>query len=671
MKKSFKILLSLGILSLTLTGCGGGGDHEHTWADPTYTWADDYSSCTAERVCTQDSTHKESETSNSTYSVITPATEDGDGLGRYTATFANNAFDTQYHDVGIPSTHTHSFSDEWSYDDIYHWHASTCGHDIVSSKDVHKMELVSLETISPSFDKKTERCLVCLMERITEVDMVNISFVAENEEHFHERIIKETSVSKPSDPIKFGKAFVGWFVDPEFAVEYDFSLPVVEDITLYAKFDYYYGFVEYNGKKTSWNDLVRNGNIVINNGIVASTNFEGFSSGILAIPSSVDGVGKLSFKDNQCIEELVISDSVAISKSSFCLMLSLKKAVLLPGIEEIGRTSFAECENLEEVILPSSLKTIRENAFALDHKLASIELPVGIEVICNNAFGECPITYFHVPSSIKRLEDPFYSSFENDYQVLEKLEIEGLELSADYSSRNELSINLSWTKNLPNLKEIIINGVVKTSTEKSDNSGVYEHNDYFTYDGVLYSETYLDTSEKKELTLFTYPQAREDETIEILDGTSSASIINSNVKYVNIPTGLLYFTMPDNKSVVEINNLHISYGDLSSIFGHTRITGSIVNGEYVPESLKKVVISDDSTTIGGYYFYNCEHIAEITIGHGINRIEDFVFGRCSSLTTVNYNGTKDEWNSIYKTDYWKSQISFNKVHCLDGDVAIS
>ena len=35
------------------------------------------------------------------------------------------------------SSHSHSYADAWSYDDTYHWHASTCGHDVVSGKAEH------------------------------------------------------------------------------------------------------------------------------------------------------------------------------------------------------------------------------------------------------------------------------------------------------------------------------------------------------------------------------------------------------------------------------------------------------------------------------------------------------------------------------------------------------
>ncbi len=105
MNKHLKLFVSLGFLILTLTSCGGGSNnsstHEHTWGSPTYTWTSDYSSCTAERVCSGDTSHKETETANSTYVVVTEPTEESEGLGRYTATFTNTAFTTQTHDIDI------------------------------------------------------------------------------------------------------------------------------------------------------------------------------------------------------------------------------------------------------------------------------------------------------------------------------------------------------------------------------------------------------------------------------------------------------------------------------------------------------------------------------------------------------------------------------------------
>lgn len=86
--------------------------HKHTWCGPTYNWASDYSCCTAERVCSSDATHKETETKNSTYEVTTPATETTNGVGTYSVTFTNPAFKTQTHDIILDKLESSNQNDE-------------------------------------------------------------------------------------------------------------------------------------------------------------------------------------------------------------------------------------------------------------------------------------------------------------------------------------------------------------------------------------------------------------------------------------------------------------------------------------------------------------------------------------------------------------------------------
>ena len=90
--------------------------HTHVWGEPTYKWADDGKSCTAERVCTKDDTHKETATATITSAVKTPATETEKGWTTYTATFTESWAAEQTKDVQdipvlipIPTTYTVTF----------------------------------------------------------------------------------------------------------------------------------------------------------------------------------------------------------------------------------------------------------------------------------------------------------------------------------------------------------------------------------------------------------------------------------------------------------------------------------------------------------------------------------------------------------------------------------
>ena len=67
----------------------------HAYGESTYTWNEDKTECTAERVCTRDASHKETETAKTTNSVTKESTCEQAGERTYTATFTNTAFAEQ------------------------------------------------------------------------------------------------------------------------------------------------------------------------------------------------------------------------------------------------------------------------------------------------------------------------------------------------------------------------------------------------------------------------------------------------------------------------------------------------------------------------------------------------------------------------------------------------
>ena len=54
--------------------------------------------------------------------------------------------------------HVHTFSDEWTYNETKHWHASTCGHDVRSDEENHTFEL--REDMSTDYTT-VEECSIC------------------------------------------------------------------------------------------------------------------------------------------------------------------------------------------------------------------------------------------------------------------------------------------------------------------------------------------------------------------------------------------------------------------------------------------------------------------------------------------------------------------------------
>ena len=71
----------------------------HSYGSPTYTWSADGKTCTAKRVCSNNSSHTETATATITSAVKTAATCAEKGTTRYTATFSVSWASTQTKDV--------------------------------------------------------------------------------------------------------------------------------------------------------------------------------------------------------------------------------------------------------------------------------------------------------------------------------------------------------------------------------------------------------------------------------------------------------------------------------------------------------------------------------------------------------------------------------------------
>ncbi len=75
----------------------------HAWGEVGYTWAEDNSSCTAERVCSRDASHKETETVKPTELITKEPSCTEAGEKSLSASFTNEAFAAQSKTAEIPA----------------------------------------------------------------------------------------------------------------------------------------------------------------------------------------------------------------------------------------------------------------------------------------------------------------------------------------------------------------------------------------------------------------------------------------------------------------------------------------------------------------------------------------------------------------------------------------
>ncbi len=135
-------------------------------------------------------------------------------------------------------SHEHTFSSEWEYDDKFHWHPCTCGHDIRNEEE-HIMTSTVVEPTETTPGYTLQTCIRCFYQRkINEIDPLGYTVTWKN----YDGEVLETDFgvqdgsmpsydrekpTKPSDD-RYSYVFIGWTPELE---------PVHSDVTYVACFE--------------------------------------------------------------------------------------------------------------------------------------------------------------------------------------------------------------------------------------------------------------------------------------------------------------------------------------------------------------------------------------------------------------------------------------------------
>lgn len=106
--------------------------------------------------------------------------------------------------------------------------------------------------------------------------------------------------------------------------------------------------------------------------------------------------------------------------------------------------------------------------------------------------------------------------------------------------------------------------------------------------------------------------------------------------------------------------------ELESVTFGNKIT-TIGFGAFWQCKLTSVTIPDGVTVIEHSAFGSCDELTSVTIPKSVTSIGNSAF-MCKLLNSINYSGTKADWDKITKEDY-----AFNyteTVHCSDGDLIL-
>jgi len=146
------------------TAYGALDANGHDWSQPSYDW--NGTSCTAERVCSRDGSHKETETVTAAVTVTQHQSCLLDELSTYTASFQNTAFAAQTKENVVTANKLgHDFeSGTWQSDGDHHWKkCSRCDVTDEANKAPHNWDagVIKTQPTCTTAGEKTYTCTVC------------------------------------------------------------------------------------------------------------------------------------------------------------------------------------------------------------------------------------------------------------------------------------------------------------------------------------------------------------------------------------------------------------------------------------------------------------------------------------------------------------------------------
>lgn len=160
------------------------------------------------------------------------------------------------------------------------------------------------------------------------------------------------------------------------------------------------------------------------------------------------------------------------------------------------------------------------------------------------------------------------------------------------------------------------------------------------------------------------PEDNLEDIDESMDEIQKPSFINEE-----LTIAIFQSPVDSSRAALNLNDLQKDenkelYGYQENIFDGTRINDAAFG---LSNTLCKFIVPSEVTSIGECAFYGCSLLSDINIPISVTSIEPDAFANSQSLTVINYAGTMEQWNSIFKGEDWNYNISpICTIYCNDG-----
>ena len=314
----------------------------------------------------------------------------------------------------------------------------------------------------------------------------------------------------------------------------------------------------------------------------------------------------------------------ALARTSF---FSSGDLIKNKNIVHIGKYAFQDT-NIHDMNITENIKEISEGAFSNCHKLERVEFSSSLETIGDYSFEFCEsLNTIRIPNQVKRI----------GLGAFAHVPFESITAPFTGESRTSNRYVGYWfgAKNPEESDSYVPNTLKSVSIRES----VTDIPDYCYFGCESYVEQYLKDG---IVSIGKYAFAK----------CHSLSLhgIPDSVKTI----GEGAFKECENVKIERFPNGTEAIGDYAFQYN---------------SSLKNVLLPAYLKTLGKYAYASC-NLTSVTIQRNIESIGDYAFYGNQSLSSIEFFGTKEQWNAVQKGSNWAYATFANYVKCYDGNVAI-
>ena len=353
-------------------------------------------------------------------------------------------------------------------------------------------------------------------------------------------------------------------------------------------------------------------------------------------------------KEYEEVTSIEIPETVTvIGYCQFYGFNNLKNITIPNSVTTIGYSAFANCENLTDIIIPSSVTTIESGVFQHCDSLIiyceTTSKPSGWSSYWN--YDERPV-YYGITKDNKVEKDGIIYVIKNDEAIVTRyvgnatnitipstIELNGKTYKVTTIGRQAFS-NCTFLTSIT-----IPNSVTTIRANAFYNCASLEK---ITLPFVGASQDATDDNAKLSYIFGgTVPSSLKE--VIILDGCTSIKDYAfsgcASLTSITLPSSVTTIGKGAFANCTSLEKITLPFvggsKDNNTYFGYIfGATSDANNSEYVPSSLKEVIILDGCTSIGDFAFIHCTSLTSITIPSSVTTIGEWAFAGCTSLEKI-------------------------------------